>query len=83
MTWGTNCPKCGEEKCSWSRGHVCEGSYRRQAAHIEALEAERDRLREALEVFTSQYDSDMGWCPMGPTMTEAVEKARAALAGGE
>ena len=25
MTWGSHCPMCGREDCSWTDGTTCEG----------------------------------------------------------
>lgn len=50
MTWGSHCPMCGLEDCSWTRDGTCEGRQRlaAQSAADEcgALRTEIERLRK-------------------------------------
>lgn len=30
MTWGSGCPQCGRDDCTWTLGKDCEGQHRRR-----------------------------------------------------
>lgn len=45
---------------SYDKNDVGSKPYRRWADHVDRLEVERDRLREACKAFDVWFD---GWCP--------------------
>lgn len=39
MTWGSNCPVCGQDACNWVHGDMCDGKVRALQERLAILEA--------------------------------------------
>ncbi len=52
MTWGSSCPQCGHDECSWTAGKMCEGLHKMAIrAAVEAQKDDNEQVRGMLDEF--------------------------------